>query len=91
MSVRLGEERVEALALAIAKALTSAAGIEILDKGVAVRRIAARVGATMGDGSAALDRAVRHRIASLKRAVPEGSREWDVLYRKYSEDLTKRR
>ena len=34
----------------------------------------------------AIDEAVRHKIASLSRHVPPGSREWDVLYRKYFEE-----
>jgi hypothetical protein len=66
-------------------------GAEIVDRGSAVRRIAARIGATLGGESNALDRAVRSRIASLQRTVPEGGREWEVLYRKYSEELSRRR
>jgi len=31
----------------------------------------------------ALDAKVRRKIASLSRRVPEGSAEWDVLYRQY--------
>jgi hypothetical protein len=34
----------------------------------------------------ALDQTVRRKIASLSRRVPEGSREWDVLYRQYLEE-----
>ena len=34
----------------------------------------------------ALDVKVRRKIASLSRRVPEGSSEWDVLYRKYLEE-----
>lgn len=90
MRVRLREERVEALSLAIARAIGES-GVEVLDKGMAVRRIAARIGASLGGDSGALDRAVRSRIASLKREVPEGGREWELLYRKYTEELSKRR
>ncbi len=56
-----------------------------------MRRIAARVGATLGGDAGALDRAVRARIASLQRQVPEGGCEWELLYRKYSEELSRRR
>ena len=90
MSARLREERVEALSLAIVKALADA-GLEIVDRGSAVRRVAARIGANLGGDSGALDRAVRARIASLQRPVPEGGREWEVLYRKYTEELSRRR
>jgi hypothetical protein len=37
-----------------------------------------------------IDEAVRRKIASLSRQVPPGSREWDVLYRKYFEEETRR-
>ncbi|MGH7927141.1 MAG: DUF507 family protein [Candidatus Binatia bacterium] len=33
-----------------------------------------------------LDDIVRHKIQSLARHVPVGSREWDILYRKYYEE-----
>ncbi len=37
------------------------------------------------------DEAARRTIQSLSRKVPEGSREWDVLYRKYFEEELNRR
>ena len=33
-----------------------------------------------------IDEVVRRKIMSLSRQVPAGSREWDVLYRKYFEE-----
>ena len=33
-----------------------------------------------------VDESVRHRISSLKRGVYEGSREWDILYKKYYDE-----
>lgn len=33
-----------------------------------------------------LDEVVRQKIQSLSRPVPVGSREWDILYRKYMEE-----
>lgn len=37
------------------------------------------------------DTAARRTIQSLSRKVPEGSREWDVLYRKYLDEELRRR
>lgn len=37
-----------------------------------------------------LDESVRKKIQSLSRHVPPGSREWDVLYRKYFEEESKK-
>lgn len=37
------------------------------------------------------DTVAREKIRSLSRNVPEGSREWDVLYKKYfEEEVTKK-
>jgi hypothetical protein len=37
------------------------------------------------------DEAARRTIQTLSRRVPEGSREWDVLYHKYREEELRRR
>ena len=37
-----------------------------------------------------IDEIVRQKIQSLSRNVPPGSREWDVLYRKYLEEETRK-
>lgn len=37
-----------------------------------------------------LDGIVRQKIQSLSRPIPPGSREWDVLYRKYREEEIKK-
>jgi hypothetical protein len=37
-----------------------------------------------------IDERVRRKIMSLSRHVPPGSREWDVLYRKYLEEETRK-
>ena len=37
-------------------------------------------------GEDPIDERVRQKILSLSRHVPPGSREWDVLYRKYLEE-----
>ena len=40
---------------------------------------------------AEIDSKARATVASLKRNVPEGSPEWDVLYAKYFEEEMRRR
>lgn len=37
-----------------------------------------------------IDEIVRRKIQSLSRHVPPGSREWDVLYRKYFEEESRK-
>ncbi len=38
-----------------------------------------------------VDKSVSEKVASLKRGVPEGSPEWDIMYGKYFEEEMKRR
>jgi uncharacterized protein len=38
-----------------------------------------------------IDDAVRQKIATLSRHIPPGSREWDVIYRKYYEEESRKR
>jgi len=33
-----------------------------------------------------IDKSAREKVASLKRGVIEGTREWEILYRKYYEE-----
>jgi hypothetical protein len=87
---RLSEARIESLALAIVDRVAKQPGVVVRDRGAAVRATAARLHQAF-QVDAALDGAVRARIASLKRSVPEGSREWDVLYRQYLDELARRR
>ena len=37
-----------------------------------------------------IDDVVRQKISSLSRHVPPGSREWDILYRKYFEEESRK-
>ena len=37
-----------------------------------------------------IDDIVRQKILSLSRRVPPGSREWDILYRKYFEEESRK-
>jgi hypothetical protein len=41
-------------------------------------------------GEDSLDERVRLKIHSLSRQVPVGSREWDILYRKYFEEESRK-
>jgi len=37
-----------------------------------------------------VDQAARLKIASQRKIIPEGSQEWDILYRKYYNDEVKK-
>jgi len=87
---RMSDARIEALSLAIVDRLAKTAGLELADRGSAVRAVAGRLKEAFQIDEA-LDAAVRARIGSLRRPVPEGSREWDLLYEQYVGELSRRR
>lgn len=86
----LSEARVEAMALAIMDAIKGTPGLAVSEGGRALATVAQCIRDALG-GAADLDGEIRQRIGSLSRPVPEGSREWDILYRQYSDELRRRR
>jgi hypothetical protein len=61
------------------------------DEVAALREAKQVLGAYAKAGEEA-DAAARRKIATLARRVPEGGREWDILYRKhFEEEMTRRK
>ncbi len=87
---RLSESRISHLAHLIIDGLRKANLVEFPNE----RRALLETKQTLGDffqHEDQIDDLVRHKISSLSRHVPPGSREWDVLYRKYFEEESRRR
>ena len=83
---RASEGRISALSHLILTAIKK--GDEVADVR-ADRLVLTEIKAALGDFfnvDDAIDAKVRRKIASLSRRVPEGSGEWDVLYRQYLEE-----
>ena len=57
----------------------------------AAHREAKAVLDSYAEAEEAVDSFARDRIARLSRKVPEGGREWEILYRKYFEEEIARR
>ena len=82
---RVSEGRISALAHAILDAIGKVSGATLKDS----RLVLVEVKATLTDHlqvDEAIDARVRRKIDSLARRIPEGSAEWNVLYRQYSEE-----
>ena len=83
---RASEGRLSALAHLVLDAVKK--GSEVADLRTD-RLVLTEIKAALGDFfnvDDAIDAKVRRKIASLSRRVPEGSGEWDVLYRQYLEE-----
>jgi hypothetical protein len=82
--MRLSEARASHLAQLIMKSFKSR-GFAFPQEHLAYQEIK-KVLPEFFEGDGGLDAKVRHRIQSMSRKVPENSREWEILYRKYMEE-----
>lgn len=89
--MRLTEDRISHISHLILNMLMQSREVEAVQ---AEERILREIKRTITDElkfEDEADNAARRTIRSLSRRVPEGSREWDVLYRKYFEEEMNRR
>jgi uncharacterized protein len=89
--VRLSEDRISHLSHLILDKLVQDSTVEVLKPEEKLLREIKRTITDELKFEDDADEAVRRTIQSLSRKVPEGSREWDVLYRKYFEEEMHRR
>jgi hypothetical protein len=82
---KLSEARVSFLAHEILRVLRADGLIEVQNERLALAEMK-RLLTQEDELSARIDESVRQKIASLRRQVPPGSREWDLLYRQYFEE-----
>lgn len=86
---RLSEDRISHLAHLIVDGLWRDDLADFPNEGRALNETKRVLGEFFGQEDR-LDELVRKKIQSLSRHVPPGSREWDVLYRKYLEEEIKK-
>lgn len=88
--MRMGRERIFSLADLIVKELALAEGVTIK----APDELRPEVVRALSDEAKleeSIDTEVRRILASYSRPAPEGSGEWEVLYRKTREEVLRRR
>ena len=86
----LSEDRINFLSHEILRVLRTKGGAQYLED----RKALAGVKQSIHEFGALLDvvdTKIRQKISSLKRQIPDGSREWDLLYRQYfDEEMSKK-
>jgi hypothetical protein len=88
--MRMSRERVFYLADLIVKALGTTAGVNIKAPDD-LRPEVVRVLSEEAKLEDSIDAEVRKILGSYSRPMPEGSREWEVLYQKTREEVRRRR
>jgi hypothetical protein len=88
--MRLSREKVNRLAHLVTEDLVVNDAIEFVEDRNTIRLEVVKIINEELKREEDLDREARKKIESQKKTVPEGSLEWDILYRKYyAEELKK--
>jgi hypothetical protein len=88
--MRMSRERIFYLADLIVKELGTVAGVQVRAPDE-VRPEVVRGLTEEAKLEESVDTEVRRTLASYSRPVPEGSREWEIMYQKTREEVFKRR
>ena len=83
--MRLSEDRISHLAHLVTDGIWKDDLVDFTDEARALQEVK-RVITLFLKAEDEADEAARRKIRSLSRDVPEGSREWDILYKKYFEE-----
>ena len=90
--MKLSRERVLNLSHLILNYMNNEDALEYFDEPQEVRQTVIQIITGEMRADEMIDALARRKIESQKRPIPEGSEEWDILYRKYYEDeLSKHR
>jgi hypothetical protein len=81
--MRLSREKTVRLSHAITDLLVSSDDVDFIEDRETIRQEIVRILQDLLRDEEKVDTEVRRKITSQKKEIPEGSSEWDVLYRKY--------
>jgi hypothetical protein len=84
--MRLTRDKVNLLSHQITEKLASLDEIDFIEDRNTIRLAVVDILTAWLKKEEVVDKAARQKIESQKRAIPEGSAEWDILYRKYYEE-----
>ena len=88
--MRLSREKVNRLSHLVTEELVKLDNIEFIEDRNTIRLEIVRILNEELRREETLDQEARKKIASQKKTVPEGSLEWDILYRKYYAEEVKK-
>ena len=87
--MRLSREKVNLLSHQVSDKLASIDAVDFIEDRNTIRLAVVDILTKWLKKEEDVDKAARHKIEAQKRAIPEGSAEWDILYRKYYEEEMK--
>lgn len=88
--MRISRDKLNKLAHVVADTLAETDECEFLEDRNTIRQTARSILEKLLMEETRVDQAARLKIASQRKIIPEGSQEWDILYRKYYNDEVKK-
>ena len=88
--MRISRDKVNKLAHTVADTLAEIPECDFLEDRNTIRQEARKALEELLAAEMKLDAAARQKIASQRKIILEGSREWEILYRKYYNDEVKK-
>jgi hypothetical protein len=88
--MRLTHEKVIQLSHLLVDAIGALDEVEIFEEPNTIRQAIVKILTDLLREEETVDQNARQQISSQKRTIPEGSAEWDILYRKYYSDALRK-
>jgi hypothetical protein len=88
--MRLSRAKIVRLSHCIIDQLVASDDVEFIEDRETIRKGIVTILEALLKSEEAIEAEVRKKITSQKKEVPEGSAEWDILYRKYYSEEMKR-
>ena len=88
--MKLTREKILQLSHQVITAIESLDEVEIFEEPNTIRQQVVKILNDIMHEEEKIDESVRQHITSQRRVIPEGSAEWDILYRKYYNDALRK-
>jgi len=88
--VRISHDKINKLAHVVADTLAEIDECEFREDRNTIRQESRKILEKLFADELKLDQAARLKVQSHKRNIPEGSQEWEILYRKYYQEEVKK-
>ena len=88
--MRLSQDKVNKLAHTVMDALKASDEVDFIEDPNTIRQETRKILIELFMAETKIDAAARQKIESQKRIIPEGTQEWDILYRKYYNEEVKK-
>lgn len=88
--MKMTREKVIQISHEVIEAFESLDEVEIFDEPNNIRQEVVKIMNDLLHEEEKIDESVKQHITSQKRVIPEGSAEWDILYRKYYNDALRK-